>query len=171
MVMRWRHARASTVLLGVLWCLASLVGGQSSRYTRTRSGTTRTRDQVIVKNEDDYARWDHLIVFFVRGRGQGCLGYSPLPNVTTGCFIWKIFTKMFHKKKHIFVVIHFLWKSSKWTNRLLHSAAESIKFLDQWNKSVLTNTLSRFSSVAFDGTGTFAPSEPHLTLQCSSSSL
>ena len=57
MVMRWRHARASTVLLGVLWCLASLVGGQSSRYTRTRSGgTARTRDQVIVKNEDDYAR-------------------------------------------------------------------------------------------------------------------
>ena len=65
MVMRWRHARASTVLLGVLWCMASLVGGQSSRYTRTRSGTARTRDQVIVKNEDDYARWDHLIVFFL----------------------------------------------------------------------------------------------------------
>ena len=32
--------------------------------------------------------------------------YSPLPNVTTGCFSWKIFTLMFHKK-----TIFLLWNN------------------------------------------------------------
>ena len=45
-------------------------------------------------------------------------------NVTHVWFIWSFFTKMFHTKR-IIVVILFLRKSSKWTTHVLHSATES----------------------------------------------